>query len=66
MIDVNGMTREQRRELEDESVVMVRMESFSVPCTVFDTRNRYGNIDLQVQPVGGDGVYWVSSDRCTA
>ena len=66
MIDVNSMTREERRELENESTVMVRMEGkFNVPCTVFDTRNRYGNVDLQIQPVAGDGVAWVSSDRCS-
>lgn len=66
MIDVNSMTREERRELENESVVLVRMEGkFNVSCTVFDTRNRYGQVDLRVQPVSGDGTYWVSSDRCT-
>ncbi|KKM02063.1 hypothetical protein LCGC14_1788150 [marine sediment metagenome] len=66
MIDVNGMTREERRELENESVVYVRMEGkFNVPCTVFDTRNRYGQVDLSVQPVGGDGTYWISSNRCS-
>ncbi len=65
-MNVADLTRENRRKLEDESVVMVRLEGkFSVPMTVFATRNRYGNVDLQVQPVGGDGLAWVSEDRCT-
>lgn len=66
MIDVTGMTREERRKLEDESTVMVVLEGkFQVPMTCFETRNRYGQVDLRVQPVGGDGTYWVSSDRCS-
>ncbi|KKN28150.1 hypothetical protein LCGC14_0857160 [marine sediment metagenome] len=66
MINVTDMTRDERRELEDESTVMVVLEGkFQVPMTCFETRQRYGQVDLFVQPVGGDGTYWVSSDRCS-
>jgi hypothetical protein len=32
---------------------------------VLDARAAYGRIDLQVEPIGGDGTAWIDSRRIT-
>jgi hypothetical protein len=34
-----------------------------VPVKVLDARDRWGMVDLLVEPIGGSGVAWVAANR---
>ena len=40
-------------------VIKYRMGEFTIPCTVLDVRNIYGNVQVQITPVNGEGKKWV-------
>lgn len=43
--------------------VMVRMQEFSVPCVILDTKESWGRVRFQVTPLDGEGVAWIEDGR---
>lgn len=41
----------------------INMDGLSVYVYCNDVRNRYGNLDVLVSPMSGDGEKWVRADR---
>jgi hypothetical protein len=39
------------------------VEGLLIPVKVRDVRTHWGRVDYWVEPVGGDGLKWVSADR---
>ena len=39
------------------------VEGLLVPVKVRDVRTHWGRVDYCVEPVGGDGIQWVSANR---
>lgn len=48
------------------TVVMYKHRGAEFPVTIMSSRVRYGNIDVQLQPVNGQGSFWVRNDGINA
>lgn len=43
--------------------VLVAFEKLQVPCKIIDTRQVWGRVDYEVEPIGGKYKQWVSEGR---
>lgn len=41
----------------------LNLEGLVIPVKVRDVRQQWGRVDYWVEPVGGDGLKWVSAER---
>ncbi len=45
------------------TTIQIHMEGLQVSVKLLDVRPKYGRIDLQITPINGGGIKWISSDK---